>query len=136
MSYNIPLNIFQSGSNIGVLKTVTGIDGLSVAETSLYTVPTGKKAYVLGAIVEMTAETGASVVGNAGIKNTTGAVDLIASAALTGLDDVGKIFYLQPSVVAAYTWVPAASVITFNLTTAFTVATVVTLSVSLIGMVK
>lgn len=136
MSYNIPLNIFQSGSNIGVLKTVTGIDGLSVAETSLYTVPTGKKAYVLGAIVEMTAETGVSVVGNAGIKDTTGAVDLIASAALTGLDDVGKIFYLQPSVTAAYTWVPAASVITFNLTTAFTVATVVTLSVSLIGMVK
>lgn len=113
--------------------TITGIDGLVVAATNIFTVPVGCTFVVQQAIVRLTAKTGAVTVGVARIRDTTAGVDLVANTTLTAVTTAGKMMPLSITDATVSTVVPAGDVIILDITTAFTVATVVTLSVDLHG---
>lgn len=128
--------LLQNGVNskgVGVPHVISfaGIDGLVVAATGIFTVPTGYSYVLKSATVRLTSLTGAATVGVARIRNTTDGVDLIANTTLTGLTATTLVFNLEPAAASAFA--PAGKVISLDLTTAYTVATVVALSVDLHG---
>lgn len=112
--------------------TVSGIDGLATGKTTLLTVPTGKTFIITGANVRLTSVTGVATAGVVKIINDTAGVDLIANTTLTGLTAVTKFFPLLLTSAVSNVAV-ASDVIRLEITTAFTVATVVTLSADLVG---
>jgi len=112
-----------------VLSTTTGIDGKTVANTSLYTVPTGKTAIITGYVTRCTAATAITVGVSAGIGNIAGTNNIFASGA-SGITTTSQIFGNSLSGTSILT--PAAGVIYYNLGTAAT-GTSQTLSVDLIG---
>lgn len=121
-----------SAQGVVRINTTIGIDGLAAATTNLMTVPVDAKFVVTGAVVRLTAVTGSATVGVAKIKNVTQASDIIANTTLTGLTAINKQFPL--SLAAAVNSVAVGGdVIGVELTTAFTVATVATLQVDLLG---
>src|SRR5882672_9220423 len=107
--------------------TITGIDGLSTGNSTLFTVPTGYTAIVSSANIRVTAVTGAATTGHASLINSTDTVDIVADTTLTSLTAVGLMTKLSPAAAAPV--VAAGKIISFKVGTAYTVATVVTLAV-------
>lgn len=135
MITKLPSYVHKSSSVGGAglihVSSLSGIDGLVVAATSLITVP---RDYVfLQAVIRLTAKTGAVTVGVARIRDTTAGVDLVANTTLTALTTAGKMFPLSMTDATVNSVVPAGDVIVLDITTAFTVATVATLSVDILG---
>jgi len=120
----------NSLSAVGVLSTTTGIDGTATGTTNLYTVPSGKTAIIIGAVVRLTAITGFTTVGIAGIGIAAGEDDIYTSQALTGLDATSEHF--QYTALGTKASGAATNVIKFGIDTAYT-ATTATLAVDLIG---
>lgn len=113
--------------------TITGMDGLSTIVTpTIYTVPGGKSFIPMQAYVRLTALTGLATVGVIKLYNDTQTLDLFPNTTLTGVTAVGKAFPLILPVSVLPVCV-AGDVIKVAMTTAYTVATTVTLSVDLIG---
>lgn len=88
---------FSGGSGGGssadtILATVTGIDLTTIATTTLYTVPGGKKAIITGAIVRPTAASDVNFYAEAGIGVAAGEDDMFSQTVLTGLGSVGEVF--------------------------------------------
>ncbi len=119
------------GIGVPQVITVNGIDGTVIAATALLTIPAGFGFCVSKAVIRMTALTGAPTEGVMRIRNTTDSVDIIANTTVTGLTAVTKVFTMSPAAAAPF--VPAAKVLSLDITTGYTVATVVTLSVDLHG---
>lgn len=116
-----------------VKVTITGMDGLSTIPTpTIYTVPGGKSFIPVQAYVRLTALTGLATTGVIKIYNDTQSIDLFPNTTLTGLTATGKVFplILSSSVLPVSV---AGDVLKVTMTTAYTVATVVTLSVDLVG---
>lgn len=115
-----------------ILKTVTGIDGKTVATTNLYTVPTGG-AVILGAVVRMTGGSGVTVAPTLGIGVAAGEDDIFASTTLTGLTSSTK-FWRFDAGSGLLNKRAAGDVIKLGIDTGAT-ATTQTLTVDLIGYV-
>lgn len=111
--------------------SVSGIDGLTLGNTAIVTVPTGYTFIVDSLTVRVTAVTGAATTGHISLINSTDTVDLIADTTLTSLTAVSLFTTLRPAAAAPV--VAAGKVISFKVGTAYTVATVVTLSADLVG---
>ena len=120
----------NSSGAIGILYTTTGISGTATGTTSLYTVPAGKTAIIIGAILRVTAITGFVTVATAGIGVAANEDDIYASQALTGLSATTSHF--QFTALGAKVNVAAAGVIKLGIDVGF-VATTATLAVDLIG---
>lgn len=113
--------------------SIPNINGLnSSAPTDLFTVPTGSRFVLTGASVRLTNVVGTPTVGQITIKDATASVDLIAATTLTGLTSTSVFFPLLMT-SAATPIVPTGNVVVAEMTTAYSVATTVTLSVDLMG---
>ncbi len=75
-----------------LLSTTTGIDGTTTGTDNLYTVPTGLKAHITRVILEVTAVTGFTSVGEFGVGVAAGEDDIFSSTELTGLDATTKAY--------------------------------------------
>lgn len=118
-------------ASIGVLATVTSINTKTIAQTNLYTVPTGKTAIITAAIVRCTAATSITNGPTASIGFTASAYsDIYVGQNMIALTGTTSIFgYSTVGMSASAT---AASVIKFNITTAAS-GTSQTVAVDLIG---
>ncbi len=115
------------------VASIPNVNGLNASvDTSLLTVPANSTFNILGACVRLTNVVGTPTVGQIAIKDITAGVDLIPATTLTGLTNTSLFF---PILVtgAAKRSVPAGSVIVASMSTAYSVATTVTLSVDLLG---
>ena len=122
-----------SGSRgLSHVMTTASINGLATGTTNLLTVPAGCSFVLQQAVVRLVGVTGSATVGEVKIVDSTASADLIANTTLTGLTSTGKCFPLLTT-AAVMPVVPAGSVVSFTISTAFTVATAVNLSVDLIG---
>ena len=115
---------------IGILATVTGIDGKVVATTNLFTVPTGFTAVCLQMVIRITAGSSITVAGTMGAGVAAGEADIFPSGPLTGLTVLGA-FAVSTTQIGSVT-AAAASVIKLGIDTGYT-ATSCTLAVDLIG---
>lgn len=122
MSYN-PIQI-------GVLSSTTGIDGKVVAASTLFTVPTGEKAVVTGAILSLTAATAITAVPTIGIGQNATQDDIYYPLALTGVTDTTKLFFL--STIGTTFYCVAGTVIKIGIDIG-AVGTLATLRVDLLG---
>lgn len=124
----------NKSSAVGVSRvfTVDNINGLVAAATNILTVPVGTKFVCQGAIVRLTAVTGVATVGVARIRDITAGADLVGNTTLTAVVAAGDSIPL-PLPVSVNKVVAAGSIIALDITTAYTVATVATLSVDLLG---
>jgi hypothetical protein len=114
------------------ITTVDGIDFLATGKTDLFTPPTGKSFITTALTIRLTSVTGSPVAGSFKLIDDTAAVDIIGTTALTTLTTQDNYITI-PVPVNALNNVPAGNVIKFEITTAYTVATVVTGSVDLVG---
>lgn len=117
-------------SSVGILATVAGINAKTVANTALYTVPTGKTAVITGATIRCTAATAITIGPSLGIGNVSGTNNIFASSVITGLTSTTTSFgfsFVGMSVVTT-----AAGIIYCNLGNGST-GTSQTISVDLIG---
>lgn len=121
--------ILQSPASVVRLSTTSGIDGTTIATTSLYT-PTGFSGVVLGIVVRVTAASGVISVGSASVGQNAGVNDIIPITALTSLNAAGQ--GLPIDVVTPEAITPSGTPIQFKITTGY-VATSITLAVDLIG---
>lgn len=112
------------------LANVTGINAKTVANTSLFTVPTGKTAIVTSVVIRVTAATAITVGPSAGIGNVAGTNNIAASATMTTLQTTADDFIFIISGASKAT--AAAGQIYLNLGTAAT-GTSETIAVDLIG---
>lgn len=118
-----------------ILSTTTGINAKTVANTALYTVPTGKTCVVTGYVVRATAGVSITNGPSAGVGNTAGTSNIAASqgmTALSGTATVGSTSVFAWPIVGMSTYTSAAAVIYFNLGTGAT-GTSMTIAVDLIG---
>lgn len=122
-------NLGINGSPIGILATITGIDGTALGSTTLYT-PSGKQAVVLAVVPRITAASGVISVASASVGQNVNVNDIIPITALTNLNAVNIAFPLN--VVLPAVVVQSGSPIKFKITTAY-VASAVTLAIDLIG---
>lgn len=123
--------IIGTSSSLKKLATIPGIDGTAVASTPMFTVPTGKSAIIIGAMVKNVAVAGLSVDPIVQVEDTPAAANIITSTTLLGIGALGKGAFLSP--IGGITLVvPAGAVISFNITTGAT-ATTLTLDVDLLG---
>lgn len=113
------------------IVTIDSISGLATGNTAIITVPTGYTFVVDSLFVRVTAVTGGAVTGAVSLINSTDTVDIIANTTLTSLTAAGLYTKLVPAAAAPV--VVAGKVISFKIGTAYTVASVVTLSVDLSG---
>lgn len=113
-----------------ILSTTTGINGKTVANTNLYTVPAGKTAIVIGYIVRCTAATAITVGASAGIGNSSGTNNIAASQAMTALLTTADTFNWP--IVGMSKTITTGNSAFFNLGTAAT-GTSQTLAVDLLG---
>lgn len=116
---------------VGILSTTTGIDGKATGTTTLYTVPMGKTAVILGASIRVTTADTITVTGDAGIGVAAGEDDIFASTTITGLLATGLVWNFD-NTGATRVAVAAAGVIKLGIDTGWT-ATTATLAVDLIG---
>lgn len=118
-------------STPAILSTVTGINAKTVAQTNLYTVPTGKTAVITAAIVRSTAASSITNGPTASIGFTSTAYsDIYVGQNMITLTGTTSIFGY--SSVGALVSAAAATVIKFNITTGST-GTSQTVAVDLIG---
>lgn len=116
---------------LSLLSTTVGIDGTTTGTTNLYTVPSGKTAVVLIAIVRVTALSAFVGVGTGGIGVAAGEDDIFASQAMTGLISTAKAYSFYND-DGPFTVSSASSVIKLGIDVAF-VAGSCTLAVDLLG---
>lgn len=127
---NSSKQLVSSTSIPWVLSTITGINAKSVANTALYTVPTGKTAIITGYSVRCSAASAITIGASAGIGNVAGTNNISASQTMTTLTTTTSTFQWQ--VTGASIITAAAGQIFFNLGTGAT-GTSQTLVVDLIG---
>jgi hypothetical protein len=77
-------------NGVALLATVSGIDGLVVAETDLYTVPQGKTVIPTMTLLRATVATAITSPPTAGVGIAAGADDVFAAQILTGLLSTAK----------------------------------------------
>lgn len=102
----------------GILSTITAINGKTVANTALYTVPTGKTCIVTGYTVRVSAASAITNGPAAGVGNVAGTNNIAASQAMNALTATTTVF--RWPIVGMSVSTPAASIIYFNLGTAAT----------------
>lgn len=120
----------QTASGLPLLSITAGINAKTVANTNLYTVPTGKTAVITGYVVRCFAATTITVGATAGVGNASGTNNIAPSQAMTALTSPANLF-IWPIVGMSVT-VTAGNSVFFNLATAAT-GTSQTLVVDLIG---
>ncbi len=116
-----------------VLSNTTAIDGKVVAATNLYTVPAGKTAVILGAVIRITTATGLTGTMIAGIGIAAGEDDVFPSTSLIGFNAVDES-YVFPG-MGARTVATAGQIIKLGIDTAFG-GTTATLEVQLLGYLR
>lgn len=132
------LAVFSSASSITngnaplVLATVNSINAKAIANTALYTVPTGKTAVVTGVIVRCTAASSISSGPSAGIGNVAGTNNIFASATMNALTTTSSDFGFIFSGASLTT--PAAGVIYLNIGTGAS-GTSQTISADILGYI-
>lgn len=115
--------------SIGVLSTTTGINGLSVAQTTLYT-PSGHTAIVIGANIRITTASGLTGTMHASIGTNAGATDIFADTTLTAFNTITETWRFSST--GNYVTVSSGTAIKFSVNTAFG-GTIVTIAVDLQG---
>ena|SRR5215208_7788735 len=113
-----------------ILSQTTGINAKSTGTTTLYTVPTGKRAYITEIVFHCTAATAITVEPTLGVGVAAGEVDIMPSTALTGFTALDKIYRFSPE--GTYVSCAAADAIKVGIDTAAT-GTSMTIEVYLIG---
>jgi len=121
-------SIFQNQT--GILSSTTGINGKTVTNTNLYTVPSGRTAIITGYVVRCSAASSITVGASAGIGNSGGTNNIVASQAMTALLTTSDLYVWN--IQGGSKTVAAGSSVFFNLGTAAT-GTSQTLIVELIG---
>lgn len=118
-------------SGVATLAIKTGVNAKTIANTALYTVPTGRTAVVTDAIVRVTAQSGLISAGPiGGIGNSAGTNNIFASQS-TGLTTVNSTYSFIDSGASVVT--TAGGVIYFNLGTGATGTGSETIAIDLIG---
>lgn len=113
-----------------ILATITGINGLVIANTPLFTVPAGFTCVVTGYVVKVTAANSVSNGPSAGIGNIAGTNNISTSQTMTTLTTTASNF--EWPIVGASLSTAAAGIIYYNQGTGAT-ATAETLMVDLLG---
>lgn len=116
-----------------ILSTTAGINGKSVANTALYTVPAGKTCIVTGYNVRCTAASAITIGSTAGIGNIAGTSNISAAQAMTALTSVLSTFQFPNIGISLAT--ASAGIIYFNQTVAAT-GTSQIIQVDLIGYLQ
>jgi len=80
-----------SNTAVQKLATITAVDAKTVAESNLYTVPTGKTLRHYYAVVRCATATAITVGAECGVGVAAGADDMIGQQLLLGLDAAGKV---------------------------------------------
>lgn len=133
MTYNVSNTSFKIGSlpAISVLSTTTGIDAKVAATTNLYTVPSGRKAVVTGAVLALTTVDTLTLVGTAGIGVAAGEADIFPAIALTGLSTTTTAMALSNNNLL-FAVAQASDVVKLGIDVGYT-ATTATMRVDLLG---
>lgn len=98
-SVNVQEILSANALPVPVVLSATTVDLDTVATTNLYTVPVGKTAVILDAIVKPTTATAAVGDAEMGIGVAAGEDDMFASVALTGLNDTTERYvFTRPAV--------------------------------------
>lgn len=113
-----------------LLSTTIGINAKTIANTALYTVPTGKTAIITAYTVRVSAATAITVGPAAGIGNVAGTNNISASQAMNLLTTTTTDFLWTVNGMSIVT--VAAGVVYFNIGTAAT-GTSQTITVDLMG---
>lgn len=113
-----------------LLATVTGINGKTIANTALYTVPTGKTAIITAYTVRVSASSSIATGAAAGIGNVAGTNNISASQAMNTLTATTTTFVWPIAGISIAS--AAASIIYFNIGTGAS-GTSQTLVVDLLG---
>lgn len=113
-----------------ILGTASGINAKSTGATTVYTVPTGKTAYITGCNVRCTAATTVTTGPACGVGTTAGTDDIFASIAINLLTSISRVFSFSPFGMSVA--VAAGTAIVFNVDTA-SVGTLQTLATDLMG---
>lgn len=113
-----------------ILATITGINAFSVANTALYTVPTGRTAIITNVVVRSTAASSVTSGPAVGVGNIAGTNNIFASATLSALTTTNSIFGF--TLVGMSLSTPASGVVYLNLGTAAT-GTSETIAVDVMG---
>ncbi len=112
-----------------LLSRTLSIDAKTVAATTLYTVPTGRSAVILGVIIRCTVATAVTVVATARLIGTSGTI--VGATALTGLDTATEAFFLNVA-NSVFKLQVATDLIQLDITVGAT-ATTQTFTVDLLG---
>ena len=114
-----------------ILSQTTGIDAKSTGTTTLYTVPTGKRAYITEIVFRATTVTAfGGTVPTLGVGVAAGEADIMPSTALTGFDATDELYRF--SCEGTYVSVAAAGAIKLGIDTGAT-GTTFTIEIFLIG---
>jgi hypothetical protein len=113
-----------------ILSQTTGINAKTTGTTTLYTVPTGKRAYVTSILFHCTTATSFTVEPTLGVGVAAGEADIMPSTALTGFTALDKVYRYSPE--GTYVSNAASDVIKLGIDTGAT-ATTATIEVFLIG---
>lgn len=112
------------------LSVTTGIDGKSVANTAVYSVPAGKSCVVTAAVIRCTAASAITVGPSVGVGSAAGTSNIFSSTALAALIDTTGVFGFQ--LIGMSVIVAASGTVYLNLGTAAT-GTSQSLAIDLIG---
>jgi hypothetical protein len=128
VAYSIPPDLIRQG--IPVHVATMQIDAKVTGQTTIYTVPTGQSFVPLGIAVRCIAASAITVVAQADVR-TSGAGDIMAQAAMTGLT-AASLAWVSLFTSTALAIVAAGSVVQFSVDVAAT-GTSQTLQVDLFG---
>lgn len=129
---NVPLVRNGSGLVPEVISTTTAINAKTVANTLLYTVPTGKTFTLLGVVLRTTATTGGATGPSVNVFTST-AGDLYATQAIGATSAVGQCFIFPNTGVVPS--VPAAGTVNLGITVGGT-STTETVQADVIGYLE
>jgi len=113
-----------------ILSTTTGINGKTVANTAIYTVPSGKTAVIMAYVVRVSSASAITVGPAAGIGNIAGTDNISASQAMNLLTSTTSTFQWTVNGMSVIS--SSGSTIYFNLDTA-AIGTSETLTIDLWG---
>jgi hypothetical protein len=121
---------FFSANVPAILSTPVNIDAKSVGGTTIYTVPSGKTAYITGCNVRCTTATAITTGPSCGVGTSVGTDDIFASVGIALLTTISKLFSFSSfgmGIAAA-----AGTAIIFNVDVA-AIGTLQTITPDLIG---
>lgn len=127
---NNKLPVAVQSAVINLLSSTTGVNAKTVANTALYTVPSGKTAVITGYVVKVSAASSITGGPTAGIGNTAGTNNIGASQAMNALLTTTDTF--QWSIIGSSKTTVAAGIVYFNLGTVST-GTSQTITIDLFG---